>query len=289
MKSLLKKAIDRAVRIDWLWNLLNRTMIPAASYARAARQAQEKRETALAQAPFHSLFTDMTVKHGVFAGMRYPTLKAVGSSLYPKLLGSYEKEIEPLLERLSANPYTEIVVVGCAEGYYAVGLATRIETAKVFAFDVDGEALRLCEEMARLNDVSDRVVTGSFCDAETLKNLPFTKRALILSDCEGYEKQLFTADNLSALARHELLIEVHDFIDIEISSYLRSLFEPTHTIEVYGSIDDIKKAQQYAYAELEGLALATRKKILAERRPAIMEWFYLRPRDPLRQWCTIGA
>ena len=283
MKSLIKRAVDQAVQVDWLWNLLDRTVIPVASYARDARQAkreaQEKREQDLALAPVHSIFSDLTVRHGVFAGMRYPAMKAAGGALYPKLLGSYEKEIAPLLERLAAHPYTEIVDVGCAEGYYAVGLATRVKTATVFAFDVNAEAIRLCEAMARLNGVSERVVTGSFCDAETLKNIPFTKRALIISDCEGYEKKLFTEDNAPALARHELLIEVHDFIDLEISSYLRSLFEPTHTIEVYSSIDDIKKAQQYAYAELDGLALAARRKILAERRPAIMEWFYLRPRN----------
>lgn len=277
MKSLFKRAIDRAVRIDWVWNLLDRTLIPAASHARTAREAQKK--AAPAQGPFHSLFTDRIVRHGVFAGMRYPDMKAAGSALYPKLLGSYEKEIEPLLERLAAHPYTEIVVVGCAEGYYAVGLARRITTAKVFAFDIDEDAVRLCKEMARLNGVSDRVVTGAFCDADTLKHIPFTGRALILSDCEGFEKELFTQDNVPALARHELLVEVHDFIDIEISSYLRALFEPTHSIEVYSSIDDIQKARRYSYPELEGLALAARKKILAERRPAIMEWFYMRPRQ----------
>jgi hypothetical protein len=80
------------------------------------------------------------------------------------------------------------------------------------------------------------------------------------------------------LARHELLIEVHDFIDIEISSYLRKIFESTHSIQVLSSIDDIKKAQLYEYKELEGLSLEERKQILCEYRPAIMEWFYLKPR-----------
>jgi hypothetical protein len=140
------------------------------------------------------------------------------------------------------------------------------------------EAIRLCEEMALLNGVSERVITGSFCDGKTLMGLPLTKKALIVSDCEGYEKELFSKDTLTFLAQYELLIEVHDFIDIEISSYLRELFEESHHIEVYTSIDDIKKAQQYEYKELDGFSLEEKRKILREGRPAIMEWFYLKPR-----------
>jgi hypothetical protein len=49
-------------------------------------------------------------------------------------------------------------------------------------------------------------------------------------------------------------------------------------IQVFSSIDDIKKAQLYEYKELKGLSLEEKKQILSEYRPAIMEWFYLKPR-----------
>ena len=227
---------------------------------------------------FFNIFSELKVLHGVFAGMKYPGKLSIGSGFFPKLLGSYEKEIEPVLETICDSNYSEIVDIGCAEGYYAVGLAMRIKTAKIFAFDANTKANRLCQAMAELNGVSERVITGSFCDADTLINLPLTEKALIVSDCEGYEKELFTNNNLPFLARHELLIEVHDFIDIEISSYLRKIFESTHSIQVFSSIDDIKKAQLYEYKELEGLSLEEKKQILDEYRPAIMEWFYLKPR-----------
>ena len=100
---------------------------------------------------------------------------------------------------------------------------------------------------------------------------------MIFSDCEGYEKELFTKNNVPFLARHELLIEVHDFVDIEISSYLRRIFESTHSIRVISSIYDIKKAHLYEYKELEGLSLKAKKEILSEYRSA-MDWFYLKPR-----------
>jgi SAM-dependent methyltransferase len=212
--------------------------------------------------------------------MKYPESNSVGSGLYPKLLGSYEREIEAVLERICSTEYTEIVDIGCAEGYYTVGLAMRIKTAKVFAYDINEEAIRLCTKMARINNVSDRLVTGSFCDLDILKSIPLTKKALIISDCEGYEKELFTKESATILAPHDLLIEVHDLIDIEISSYIRKNFEATHEIEVYQSIDDINKARQYDYEELKGFDLSARKLILAEKRKATMEWFYLRSRHP---------
>ena len=272
MKSLIKKIVNPAFRIEWVWNFLNYTIIPFADYARRTRRNGKQK---IYPDSINDIFSGMTVLHGAFAGMKYPEMESRGSALFPKLLGSYEKEIEPLIQRICSNHYTEIVDIGCAEGYYAVGLAMRINNAKVFAFDTNTTAIRLCSKMAELNGVAEKFTIGGFCDAETLINLPLTERALVISDCEGYEKKLFNKNNVPFLSCHDLLIEVHDCIDIEISSYLRELFESTHYIEVYSSIDDIKKAQQYSYRELEGLSLKTKNQLLSERRPAIMEWFYM--------------
>lgn len=43
------------------------------------------------------VFPDLIVKHGPFKGMKYPAVKSVGSSLFPKLLGCYEKEIQGII------------------------------------------------------------------------------------------------------------------------------------------------------------------------------------------------
>ena len=276
MKTIIIKVINWAVQVNWLWKLFHKTIIPLAYYINVAGLQREVQSST--NNDFLNIFSEMKVLHGVFAGMKYPEKSSIGSTFFPKLLGSYEKEIEPILETICDSYYSEIVDIGCAEGYYAVGLAMKIKTAKIFAFDTNTKAIRLCKAMAELNGVSEKITTGSFCDADTLINLPLTEKALIISDCEGYEKELFTNNNVPFLARHELLIEVHDFIDIEISSYLRRIFESTHSIQVFSSIDDIKKAQLYEYKELEGLSLEEKKQILDEYRPAIMEWFYLKPR-----------
>jgi hypothetical protein len=281
VKSVLRKTLSRIVRNDWWWSFLNATLIRA---TRAAEWERGREERAARSARMHGIVSrispDLRVKHGVFKGLRYPARAAVGSQLAPKLLGSYEKEIQDLVERICSTPYTDVVNIGCAEGYYAVGLAMRIPNATVHAYDLNEEAIRLCSEMAALNGVSSRVIMGAFCDAERLKSIRFSGKALIISDCEGYEKQLFTEEIASFLAPHDVLLEIHDFIDIEISSHIRRVFAATHDIEVLQSVDDIRKAQDYAYPELEGLDLSTRKEVLAECRPAAMEWFFMKTRMP---------
>lgn len=281
MKSLIKKVISHAVRNDSIWAILNTTIIRIAEYAKLERTKIKiaHREPMIdTQDALMTISPDLTVKHGPFKGMIYPERKAVGSSLVPKLLGSYEREIHPVLEKICSNEYSEIVNIGCAEGYYAVGLAMQIQAATVFAYDTNNEAIYLCKQMARINNVAERLVTGSFCDANTLRSIPFTRKALIISDCEGYEKDLFTEEIVAFLAHHDLLIEVHDFIDIEISSMIRQRFQNTHFITAIQSIDDITKAHSYCYEELRGYDLATRRMLLAEYRPSIMEWFYMTPR-----------
>lgn len=135
-----------------------------------------------------SLFPDLEVQKGPFRGLRYPSLASVGSALLPKLLGSYESGLHPYFREFSENPYDHIVDIGCAEGYYAVGSALLWPTAMVYAFDIDSSATKACQQMATLHGVADRVRVESACHDETSRSLPLGSRALIISDCEGYEK-----------------------------------------------------------------------------------------------------
>ncbi|MGH9957294.1 MAG: methyltransferase [Pyrinomonadaceae bacterium] len=275
MKSFIKSLLAQAVSNDAVWAALDATVLKATRYAEWSRQTTVM-DRVIDVCGQH-IFPDLTIKHGVFEGMKYPTAQSFGSTLFPKLIGCYEKEIQPIIEAICSNSYDDIVNIGCGEGYYAVGLAMRLPFAKVYAYDTDEKAIQFCKRLAEVNNVGGQITTGGFCDTETLSSMSFQK-ALILSDCEGYEKQLFTEDIVPYLSDHDLLVEVHDFIDIEISSLLRKRFESSHVIEVIQSIDDVKKAQTYHYDELREYDLATRKVLLAERRPTIMEWFYMRSR-----------
>jgi precorrin-6B methylase 2 len=221
------------------------------------------------------LFPDLTVANGPFKKLRYPSAQSVGSTLLPKLNGSYESELHPVLDELLGNGYTNIVDVGCAEGYYAIGFAMRLPHAEVHAFDTDSNARQLCAEMARLNGVADRVHIGDFCNEEVLRSTPLRVRALIISDCEGYEGSLFNRQLAEFLVEHDVIIETHDFIDIELSARMRGAFAKTHRIRSIKSVDDIEKAHTCHDPALAHLSTRDKYLILREQRPAIMEWLVM--------------
>lgn len=247
---------------------------------RARKRAARNKEKAFISQTIEAHLPDLKVRNGPFKDMLYPQAASVGSSLFPKLLGSYESELHGILEEIISKSYTAIVDVGCAEGYYATGLGLRIPEAHLFVFDINPTAIELCKKMVALNNIeSSRLTTGDILNNKTLLSLPLGERALIISDCEGYEKQLFTRETPRKLAEHDFLIEAHDVIDIHISGYLKEIFADTHDITVVGSVDDIHKAQRYKYPELEGFSLPERKALLSERRASAMEWLYCRSRS----------
>jgi precorrin-6B methylase 2 len=282
LKWIAKQILGRVAANDPIYDAFDRSIGRGIDYVRMLRFLVERDrnsgQPSLEEKFLNNRIPDLVVRHGPFRGMRYPQARSVGSMVVPKLIGSYEKEIHPFLDRICGVPYTAIVDVGCAEGYYAIGLAMRISNATVYAFDTNIEAIVLCRAMAELNGVSDRLVTGEFCSPETLASLDLGSRALIVSDCEGYEGKLFTRPTVEALANHDVLVEVHDFLDIELSSSLREVFSETHEIHAVKSVDDVEKARTYVYEELEGFDLASRKILLAENRRAVMDWFFMTPR-----------
>ena len=276
MKNFFISSLHRMAQSPTMCRVLDLTFVKGADfYARYKLSSLKGADGENFRALQKRLSEELTVLHGPFAGMKYPSSQAAGSALIPKLLGSYEKELHPVLEHLLSKNYTEVIDVGCAEGYYAVGIARRLPNCKVTAYDLNPEARKLCRSMAELNGVADRVDIQTACSPETLQSYQTESRSLIICDCEAYEKQLFTPAVRDAILKHDILIETHDFLDITISSYLMELFKNTHRLSVISSVDDLHKARDYEYAELDGLSLDVKRKALAEDRPRAMEWFIL--------------
>lgn len=220
----------------------------------------------------------LAVARGPFRGLRYPAAESIGSALYPNLLGCCERELADLVEKLCLQPYTEIIDIGCAEGYYATGFARRHRQAIIHAFDSDPKARQLCGQMASLNEVADRVRVHDTCSLDTLLQIPLRGLALFFSDCEGYELTLFSDEVVAALRQHDFLIETHDCLRIDISTTLEATFlrHGFHVTRIK-SVDDIEKARTYDVPELRECSLLERFRILAEGRPRIMEWLHCTP------------
>jgi len=217
---------------------------------------------------------NLVVRNGIFTGMIYYNSVAAGSAFYPKILGSYEKEIANIIKNLIKRDYEIIVDIGCAEGYYAVGFARlfRNKPTKIVAFDIDKSARSLCSLNAKTNSV--KIEIKEFCDSKKLEKLCNKKYSLIFIDAEGYELKILNKNTINKLKHCDFLVESHDFININSTEYLINSFENTHNIKIIKSKDDISKAYEYKFSELENLHLKTKYELLREQRPTIMKWIY---------------
>lgn len=90
------------------------------------------------------------VQNGPFRGMHLTERSSWGSGLVAsELLGCYEAQLHPYLEHAIQRGYRTVIDVGCCDGYYAVGLSSRLPSARVFAFDINLPMLRIYAAVMR--------------------------------------------------------------------------------------------------------------------------------------------
>jgi len=208
-----------------------------------------------------------SVADGPFRGMQYVDA-SVGSVLIPKLVGCYELELQPAIERALAQPYDVVVDVGCAEGYYSVGLARRLPRGTVVhAFDTDPDARAGCSELALLNGVADRVVVGGLCDVRLLQQT-LRGRSRVFCDCEGYEIELLDPLLVPRLRNADLIVELHDLQHPGLTAALTARFVASHHIEL---IDAVGR-DPAAYPMLDVLPQPQRARAVSEYRGGPQQW-----------------
>lgn len=225
----------------------------------------------------------LTVQGGPFAGMAYIE-QATGSSFVPKLVGSYEAELQGVLKEFlapSAAPLGVVVDVGSAEGYYAIGLALHLPgTPRVLAFDINPGAQELCTALAAKNGIRDRVEVEGACTPTRLQEILATnaannpgKDALVVCDCEGYELELLDPTVTPALASANILVELHDCYRPGITPTLVERFSPTHHIQLLDSVE--RKPSDYP--SLSFLPPDQQQIAVSEFRPGPQQWAFLYP------------
>ena len=221
------------------------------------------------------------VLRGPFQGMVYPEFISTGSVLYPKLSGIYEKEIQPIFDTIKLKKYKYIYDIGCAEGYYAIGLKRAIPEAEVYAFDIDAHAQKLCANMAKANHV--KIHIEGECSVERLISMDFSGEvpSLIISDCEGAERELFTSAVIDNLKNCECLIEVHDWLQYDTPTLDKLIkdFESTHNYKLVYGVDDYEKVYRYQVKEFERLTIEEKFMVMAEHRKRLGEWLYFTPKN----------
>ncbi|MBK4728698.1 hypothetical protein JJD41_02180 [Oxynema sp. CENA135] len=209
----------------------------------------------------------------------------MGSTLFPKLLGTYEIELHKLVENLGNQRFGKIIDVGAAEGYYAVGFSLISPVSNILAFEMESKGRELLSAMASLNGVANRVSVEGKCDLNNFATaLAEFESALVVMDVEGFESELLNPDAVPQLRQCHVLVEVHDYDYVvrEIGDLIKKRFLNTHTIQLVPvkerQIADapglLKRLQFYPF---DAWVLSS----LNECRPLSMYWLYLKPFDSL--------
>ena len=171
-----------------------------------------------------------TVLQGPLAGLQCLPQSAEGCHI-AKLLGCYEQPLLPFIEQAIQDNYPLILNIGCAEGYYAVGMARRMADTRVLAYDLNPNAQDTCRQVSQLNGTQERVEIGPLFTPEDFARFA-GQRVLVLCDIEGGEQSLLNPEVAPALKDMDLIVESHDCLVPGITALLIQRFQLTHDITV---------------------------------------------------------
>jgi hypothetical protein len=223
----------------------------------------------------------LRVASGPFTGMRFVSRSVWGAHV-PKLAGTYERELHDLIEAMIARRPRLIVDVGAAEGYYAVGLATRLPEARVIAFDQMESARRELASLAAANAVGDRIsIEGSCAPGSLERALAGEAAPAVVCDVEGFEDVLIDPAAVPSLRRAAILVELHDTKAPGVTGRVTERFAATHDI--------VQRAQVERHADEYVLSRGTLRRAwpagvvryaLNEFRTPGTSWAWMVPRAP---------
>jgi hypothetical protein len=208
---------------------------------------------------------------GPFMGMRYARS---GMVKFSQMLGTYERCLIPIVERVIEQRPRVIIDVGAAYGYYALGFAWRCPDSYVIAYELDTTRLDLMRKYRRLNRLDDRVEMRSECTVTSLdEDLKRSPGAFVFMDAEGAEDELLRPE-IRNIEQSEVLVELHEMFVPGVTSRLRERFAPTHMSSVIP-----QAAIQAQPDDANWFIRLFWRQLNKEDREAQMAWLHLVPRS----------
>lgn len=215
------------------------------------------------------------VMQGALQGLDFLPQSAEGCHI-AKLLGCYEQPLQLYIERAIHKQYATVLNIGCAEGYYAIGLALRMPKTRVLANDLNPNAQKICTALAVKNKVADRVsIGGLFTPADF--SAYAGQDVLLMCDIEGAERELLDPEVAPALKGMDIIVESHECLIPGITQLLIERFKATHDITL---VQDDGQRQLVRPPEWF-LSLAHLDQLLAtwEWRSGPTPWLVMKPRS----------
>jgi hypothetical protein len=214
---------------------------------------------------------------GPFRDLQFIPTNILGSYMSCKLLGTYERELNPVIERMIASGYRTIVNIGAGEGYYGVGLAKRMPSARVVCYEIDQRNQEVIREHAELNGVGERVEVNGRCEPAGLsERLSGAQEPIaVVCDVEGYEYELLDPLSIPQLRNADVLVELHDMFRKGVSKALKNRFAPTHTVTRLHST----RRTRADFPSQVTLDPGLQTRALDEDRGGTMYWYWMEAKD----------
>jgi hypothetical protein len=273
MKSTVRKTVQKIIQNDRIWNYLP-SNLKSQDFIRVQRTVaveQRFRKNCL------EVFKKQVVLNGPFTGLHFPYLETQGSAVLPRLVGSYESELHQTLTKVLQKPHSLVIDIGFAEGYYLVGLATKLPNTKFIGFDISLDAHRLCAQLASANSIPvERLLLLSKCSIESLSDF-LPSSSLLICDCEGFEAELFTWQSKSLWRNSDIIIECHDFIKPGIRDFILSLLRETHKMRVIETATIESKLSFLDSLQFDVFNKQEKMRLVNEGRPCIQAWIVAEP------------
>lgn len=229
------------------------------------------RRTELIPVVYH--FTQGKVQTGPFTGMTIlPYFMWGDGDTASKLLGEYENELHFCLDQAIQSDPDVVINVGCAEGYYAVGLGGRTK-ARIYAADIEPSAQLICQANASANGVAVEL-HGEVNPVSLRGMIADHQRPLVVCDCEGYEDELLDLVRCPELKRCMILVETHDNINPNLTNIIAQRFHDTHQVV---KIRQDKK-DPYQFSWLDQFSDCDKWCLVHEGRPQLGHWLWMQPK-----------
>src|SRR5262245_13376712 len=149
------------------------------------------------------------------------------------LLGTYELEIQGVLEQICQSAYSLMIDIGADNGYYVCGLKRRRPEIRIVAFEAVLAKHAAIRDLMRENAVEHGTTILGLCDQTSLQSqLHDEARPLVFCDIDGAEVELLDVDRVPGLTRTDILVETHDGIREGTTDLLVQRFARTHDVQV---------------------------------------------------------
>jgi hypothetical protein len=221
-----------------------------------------------------------TVRYGPFKGLKLNRSPWWGRfDLGSQCLGLYELEVLKKIERECKKGYATLIDIGAADGYYAVGMLRSGMVDHAICFEQSTDGVNAIRTNWLSNGSPGSLEILAQANDDSINSLPhkYLENSLILIDIEGAEFDILSGNVFKKFNKCDLIVEIHNWVDDfceKYSSLLRAASD-THQIDV---IERLERPTVYI-PELRDFTDDNRLLLVSERRPCMMRFLYLRPKE----------